>query len=105
MQRISAFLTVLSSKSLHNTSNPDQQSAQFLELCRRFKIICTNFTELHGNDPVDLQRQRQDQSHRGRHQQETEKLAPLSAYPGHDGDDEVMQDGPQHHRSSVGVVA
>lgn len=32
-------------------------------------------------------------------------LAPLSAYPRHDSDDEVMQDGPQHHRSGVRVVA
>lgn len=44
-------------------------------------------------------------SHRGHRQEDSEKLAPLSAYPGHDSDDEVMQDGPQHHRSSVGVVA
>lgn len=31
---------------------------------KRLQIICTNFTELHGNDPVDLQRHRQDQSQR-----------------------------------------
>lgn len=40
----------------------------------------------------------------GRHQQEPEKLV-LSSYPGHDCDDEVMHDSPQHHCSSVGVVA
>lgn len=74
-------------------------------MLRGFAIIPTNFAELHGYDPVDLQRQRGDQSQRGRRRRETETLALLPAYPGHDSDDEVVHDGPQHHGSGVGVVA
>lgn len=65
----------------------------------------TYFTELHGNNPVDLQRRRHCHTRGEYHQKDTEMHILRPAYPRHDSDDEVMEDSPQHHRSAVGVGA
>lgn len=97
------FSTGQSINGWPNFTHLKQLHIQQIEIYRQSKQ--TYFTKLHGDNPVDLQRQRHRNSNREYHQKETEMPVMRPAYPCHHSDDEVMEDGPQHHRAAVGVVA